>query len=154
MPITLGNADDQRNDDVWADGRIHDQLGDDCGELTRDAAEEQRACEQPCPGQGYHRYDDTGDDPICSGSGVGAPNWYFACLGRGCDDGVMFPRPGAVPVIRTGQRRVDGQQTISAAVKALPRLRNPHLRGLQAETSAPAGNDVDGQLGVLPRLEL
>jgi hypothetical protein len=34
------NADDEGNDDVWADGRIHDQLGDDRGDLTRDAAEE------------------------------------------------------------------------------------------------------------------
>ena len=34
------NADDQRDHKIGTDGRVNGQLGSDCGDLTRDAAEE------------------------------------------------------------------------------------------------------------------
>jgi len=63
-PDHAGDSDDQRHDKIGADIRVDHQLGDDGSDLTGDAAKEQRACEQPCPRQGNHVFDDTGRSAV------------------------------------------------------------------------------------------
>ena len=90
------------------------------------------------------------------GTRVGAPSRYLARICGIVDDDLIRRRgPGAPFVVRAGQRRVLRQQLKFGSGEGAAAAEEPDtVGGFQAESSTPARDDVDHQLGVLPGLEL